>query len=306
MNSTGVTSPAASTSTREASVAVLDSTMHYAEAGTGTPFVFLHGNPTSSYMWRHILPVMGAGARALAPDLIGMGQSGKPGIGYSFDDHARYLDAFIDALGLDKIVLVGHDWGGALAFDWAARHPDRVLGIAFFETMVRPMTWSDLSAPARARSEAFRSAEGESLVLDQNMFIETFHKAIVNGLSEDDLNVYRAPYPTRESRRPMLTWARSMPLDGEPADVVARIEAYDRWLAATPEVPKLLLTFDGSPTLLINEDVAAWCASNVAGLRSVRLGPAGHHAAEDQPREIAAAIRGWAGDHRLSDQPPAD
>jgi haloalkane dehalogenase len=118
--------------------------------------------------------------------------------------------------------------------------------------------------------------------------------------------VYRAPYPTRESRRPMLTWARSMPLDGEPADVVARIEAYDRWLAATPEVPKLLLTFDGSPTLLINEDVAAWCASNVAGLRSVRLGPAGHHAAEDQPREIAAAIRGWAGDHRLSDQPPAD
>jgi haloalkane dehalogenase len=281
-------------------VTVLDSTMHYEETGTGTPFVFLHGNPTSSHIWRHVLPAMGPGVRGLAPDLIGMGQSGKPDIGYSFADHARYLDAFIDALGLDKVVLVGHDWGGALAFDWAARHPGRVLGTAFFETIVRPMSWAELSEAARTRFEAFRSPAGESLVLDKNMFIETFPKAILSGLRDDDHNVYRAPYPTRESRRPMLAWARSMPLDGEPADVVARIGDYDRWLAATPGVPKLLLTFDSSPTLLIDEPVAAWCAANIAGLQSVHLGPAGHHAAEDKPHEIAAAILDWAGRHHLT------
>jgi haloalkane dehalogenase len=280
--------------------AVLDSTMHYEETGTGTPFVFLHGNPTSSHIWRHILPAMGPGVRALAPDLIGMGQSGKPDIDYSFGDHARYLDAFTDALGLDKVVLVGHDWGGALAFDWAARHPGRVLGIAFFETIVRPMSWAELSDAARSRFEAFRSSAGESLVLDQNMFIETFPKAILSGLSDDDHNVYRAPYPTRESRRPLLAWARSMPLDGEPADVVARIEDYDRWLAATPGVPKLLLTFDSSPTLLVDEPVAAWCAANIAGLQSVHLGPAGHHAGEDKPHEITAAILDWASSHHLT------
>ena len=139
-------------------VKTLNSTIYYQESGSGTPFVFLHGNPASSYLWREVLPRVGPG-RLLAPDLIGMGLSGKPDIAYAFDDHARYLDEWLDAVGLDRVVLVGHVWGGALAFDWAARHPERVLGIAFLESIVKPMGWDELSPQARARSERIRSAE---------------------------------------------------------------------------------------------------------------------------------------------------
>src|SRR5918992_4372186 len=135
---------------------VLDSTIHYKDSGTGTALVFLHGNPGSSHLWRNVLPHVGHG-RLLAPDLIGMGRSGKPDIPYRFADHARYLDAWFDALDLDLVVLVGHDWGGALAFDWAARHPERVLGIAFLESIVKPMAWDDLSPQASDRSEAIRT-----------------------------------------------------------------------------------------------------------------------------------------------------
>ena len=145
-----------------ADIAVLDSTIHYEEVGAGTPFVFLHGNPTSSYAWRNVLPAFGAPGRLLAPDLIGMGQSGKPDIDYSFDDHSRYLDAWFDAVGVDSVVLVGHDWGGALAFDWATRHRDRVRGIAFMETIVRPFTWDDF--PGSARPRVVSSTQIASLV----------------------------------------------------------------------------------------------------------------------------------------------
>jgi haloalkane dehalogenase len=281
---------------------VLDSTISYEDAGTGTPLVFLHGNPTSSHLWRHIVLAIAAPARRLAPDLIGMGRSGKPDIAYSFDDHARYLDAWFDALALDGVVLVGHDWGGALAFDWAARHPERVRGIAFMETIMRPMTWDDLPN-ARPRYEALRSpGTGETKVLDENFFIEQALKAtVLNGLSPEDHAVYRAPYPTRESRRPLLAWPRAMPIEGEPADVVARIEAYDVWLAESTDVPKLLLTFDGpAETLLIGEAMTAWCRANVANLEVENCGPARHIAPEDQPEAIAAAISGWIDRHDLS------
>lgn len=157
---------------------VLDSFMHYQESGSGTPFVFLHGNPGSSHTWREILPRVGPG-RLLAPDLIGMGRSGKPDVAYSFDDHARYLDAWFDEAGLERVVLAGHDWGGALAFDWAARHPGRVLGIAFLESIVRPMGWDELSPQARARAEAIRGADGEKLYLDQDLLVR---QAFTGGL----------------------------------------------------------------------------------------------------------------------------
>lgn len=281
---------------------VLDSTIFYEDAGTGTPLVFLHGNPTSSHLWRHIVPAIAAPARRLAPDLIGMGRSGKPDIAYSFDDHACHLDAWFDALALDGVVLVGHDWGGALAFDWAARHPERVRGIAFMETIMRPMTWDDLPN-ARPRYEALRSpGTGETKVLDENFFIEQALKAtVLNGLSPEDHAVYRAPHPTRESRRPLLAWPRAMPIEGEPADVVARIEAYDVWLAESTDIPKLLLTFDGpAETLLIGEAMTAWCRANVANLEVENSGPARHIAPEDQPEAIAAAISGWIDRHDLS------
>ncbi len=193
---------------------VLDSTMFHRESGAGAPVVFLHGNPTSSHLWRDVLPAVGGPGRLLAPDLIGMGESGKPDIAYTFADHARYLDAWFDALGLDEVVLVGHDWGGALAFDWAARHPGRVRGIAFTETIVKPMTWEEFPEGGRPLFEAIRTpGVGEALILDDNAFVEqVLPGSVATPLAPADLDVYRAPYPTVESRRPLLQWPRSMPL----------------------------------------------------------------------------------------------
>lgn len=281
-------------------VNVLGSTIHYRDSGTGTVFVFLHGNPSSSHLWRGVLPGVGPG-RLLAPDLIGMGRSGKPDIPYLFADHARHLDAWFDALGLDRVVLVGHDWGGALAFDWAARHPERVLGLAFLESIIKPMAWEELSPQARARSEAVRTpGTGEAMMLDQDLAVrQAFTGGVLTPLKAADLEAHLAPYPTRDSRRPLLAWARQMPLGGEPAELVTRIEAYDAWLAKSPDVPKLLMTFEGSPTLLVDERMAAWCAANIAALETVHCGRAGHHAPEDRPEEIAAAVSAWADRHGL-------
>lgn len=278
----------------------LDAIIYYEDSGAGLPFIFLHGNPGSSRLWRNVMPGIGP-ARMLAPDLVGMGQSGKPEISYSFADHARYLDAWFDALGLDSVVLIGHDWGGALAFDWAARHPGRVTGLAFAESIVKPMAWEDLSPQARERGQAIRApGTGEELVLQQNLFVrQAFTGGVLSPVSDADLEAYLAPYPTPENRRPILAWARQMPLGGEPAELVARIEAYDAWLASSADVPKLLMTFEGSPTLLITKDLAEWCADNIAALEIVPCGEAGHHAPEDRPQEIAAAISAWADGHGL-------
>ena len=282
---------------------VLDSTIHYEDRGAGVPIVFLHGNPTSSHLWRNVLPGVGTPGRLLAPDLIGMGQSGKPEIDYTFADHAHYLEAFLDALSLGDLVLVGHDWGGALAFDWATRHPGRTRGIAFFETIVRPMSWErEYAGRARTRMEALRApGSGETKVLHENFFMTVALEAtVLSGLSETDAAVYRDPYPTPESRRPLLAWPRSLPIDGEPADVTARVVAYDRWLAATPEVPKLLLTFDGpSQTLIVDEELTAWCREHIAGLEVEVCGLAAHLAPEDQPDAIGAAIGRWFDRHAL-------
>ncbi|MBK3577080.1 haloalkane dehalogenase [Streptomyces sp. MBT65] len=284
---------------------VLDSTMSHRESGTGAPIVFLHGNPTSSYLWRNVLPRVTSG-RLLAPDLIGMGASGKPDIAYSFADQARYLDAWFDALGLRDAVLVGHDWGGALAFDWAARHPDRVRGIAFMETIVKPMTWEEFPEGGRELFRAIKTAVvGEAMILDENAFIEqALPAASATPLTPADLTAYREPYPTPESRRPLLRWARSMPLGGEPADVVTRIEAYDHWLKSSPDVPKLLLTFAPGPGAMTHEEVVSWCADNIAALEIEHADTvAGHHTPEDRPEVIAGAISAWVERHRLVADP---
>jgi haloalkane dehalogenase len=280
---------------------VLDSAIHYEETGTGTPLVLLHGNPGSSHLWRKVLPYLDRG-RLLAPDLIGMGRSGKPDISYSFADHARYLDAWFDTLDLDRVILIGHDWGGTLAFDWAARNPERVSGIAFLEAIVKPMVWQDLSPQARERNELVRTpGSGEEMVLDQNLFLRTAFTGggVLTPVSDEDMEAYFAPFPTRESRRPILAWARQLPLSGEPAELVARIEAFHPWLATSTDVPKLLMTFEGAPSLLIGEEMADWCANHIAYLESVLCGKAGHHAPEDCPEEIAATVSAWADRHRL-------
>ncbi|WP_082771988.1 haloalkane dehalogenase [Actinoplanes sp. TFC3] len=282
-------------------IPVLDSTMYHEEvSGEGTPIVFLHGNPASSHLWRKVLPAVELSTRLLAPDLIGMGRSGKPDGDYRFAHHARYLEAWFDRMRLGEVVLVGHDWGGALAFDWAARHPGRVRGVAFFETIMRPMTWAELGDGPRSRAMAMRGSQGEELALDRTSFLESaFSGGVLHPLDAEDLQAYLAPYPTRVSRRPILEWARSLPLDGQPSEVTERVEQYDTWLADSHGVPKLLLTFDSSPTLLIGSELAEWCKAHVTGLETEHCGPAGHHAPEDQPASIAKAITAWAKRHSL-------
>jgi haloalkane dehalogenase len=234
-----------------------------------------------------------------APDLIGMGESGKPDIAYRFSDHARYLDAWFDALALRNVVLVGYDWGGALAMDWAARHPERVRGLVVFETFLRPMEWKEWSPRGAELFRALRTAGvGEKMVLEENQFLaRSLSNGIKRRIGEDEAAAYYAPYSDAASRRPLLQWPREIPIEGEPADVAAVVTRYDAWLASTPAVPKLLLVFDqpvelqpsptGSPAMI------QWARANVAALDVIGLGPAGHHAPEDLPREIGEAIASW-------------
>ncbi|SCD74988.1 haloalkane dehalogenase [Streptomyces sp. BpilaLS-43] len=283
---------------------VLGTTLHHRESGDpeGLPFVFLHGNPTSSHLWRNVLPAVAApGRRLLAPDLVGMGDSGKPDLAYSFDDHARHLDAWFDALGITEAVLVGHDWGGTLAFDRAARLPDRVRGLAFTETIVKPLYGDEFPPAGRQLFDLLRTpGVGEEMVLEKSMFVEGLPATLATTLDPADLEVYRRAFPTPRSRRPVLEWARMMPLDGEPADVVARIEHFDAWLATSPEVPKLLVAFEPGPGAMTDRGAVAWCEENIAGLEVSRNGLAGHHSPEDRPVELAATINTWADHHGLT------
>jgi haloalkane dehalogenase len=282
-------------------VKVLDSHIAYQDSGAGERTVlFLHGNPTTSHLWRNVTPHVAGQARTLAPDLIGMGASGRPDIEYRFVDHARYLEAFIDALDLDELVLVGHDWGGALAQDWAARHPGRIRGIVLSETFLRPMTWADYPPPVDDLFKAIRTpGVGEKMVLEENWFIEVALRATNPGISDDDLAAYRAPYPDPDSRLPLLQWGRQHPVEREPADVYDRVVAYDKWLAGTPEVAKLLLTIE--PAGLVTADIEQWARDNIAALEVESVGPAGHHAPEDQPDAIGHAIADWLTRHQLWD-----
>jgi haloalkane dehalogenase len=273
--------------------------MYYEDEGDGNPVVFLHGNPTSSFLWRKVIPELTGQARCLAPDLIGMGRSGKPGIAYRFADHARYLDAWFEALELDGVTLVGHDWGGALSFDWASRHPGRVSGIAFMETIVRPLTWDDWPVWAREVFQAFRRpGEGEELILDRNLFVEqVLPNAMLGTLSSEELDTYRAPFTERAFRLPTLAWPREIPVDGAPADVVRRVQAYGAWLESSAGAPKLLLTFD--PGAIMTPSTVKWCQDHIAALDIEHIGPGLHFVQEDNGPSIGVAIAAWRQRHEL-------
>ena len=274
-------------------IEVLDTVMHYEEAGNGDPIVLLHGNPTSSYLWRNVIPGLTSEGRCLAPDLVGFGRSGKPAIAYRFVDHARYLDAWFDALGLERVTIVGHDWGGALGFHWASRHPERVAAIVFFETIVKPLTWEEWPPAAADIFRGFRTPNtGEELILDQNLFVEAvLPGAVERTLTDAEMDAYRAPFRERESRAPVLQWPRELPIEGEPADVVDLVEAYDRWLGSSPDVPKLLLTFE--PGAIVGESVVEWCRSKVSSLEIQACGRGIHFVQEDEGPAIAEAIASW-------------
>jgi len=297
-DSTGSASPARSTPVATLVESIhhtetLDSFMSHREVGTGAPIVFLHGNPTSSYVWRKVLPLLCTQHRCLAPDLIGMGQSGKPDSAYRYADHARYLDAWLAAMDLHDVIVVGYDWGGVLAIDWASRHADRVRGVVVFETILQTLRWADYPPQGAQLFRTLRTpGAGEKLVLEDNAFLsKSLEHGVTSGLSAADLAAYNAPFPDARSRRPMLQWTRSIPIDGEPADVMAVVTRNAAWLAATPAIPKLLLTFDGAG-LSNAPEVVRWAAT-IPRLEVQHLGAAGHHAPEDAPAPIAHAIRDW-------------
>jgi haloalkane dehalogenase len=285
------------TAPAERSVAVLDSTMAYLESGAGRPIVFLHGNPTSSYLWRNVMPHLAGLGRCLAPDLIGMGRSGKNSAGrYRFVDHARYLDAWFEAVGVARdAVLVVHDWGSALGFHWARRHPARVRGIAYMEAIVTPVTWADWPENARGIFQALRSPAGEALVLEKNVFVERILPAsILRKLSPEEHDAYRRPFiEPGESRRPTLTWPREIPIEGEPKDVHDIVADYGAWLAET-ELPKLFVNAEPGSILVgrQREVCRAWPNQNEVTVKG------SHFIQEDSPDEIgravAAFVRGLA------------
>ncbi len=273
-------------------VTVLDSAIAHVDTGTGDPVVFLHGNPTSSYLWRNVVPHMASVARCLAPDLIGMGESGKAtGGSYRFVDHARYLDAWFEALGLaQNVTLVVHDWGSALGFDWACRHPASVRGIAYMEAIVQPMTWQQWPPTARQIFQALRSPAGEDMVLQKNVFVERILPAsVLRGLTEAEMAVYRRPYQEPgESRRPTLTWPREIPIDGEPADVVSIVARYARWLASS-DLPKLFINAD--PGVILTGAQRDFCRT-WPNQREVTV-KGSHFVQEDSPTEIGQAVAGF-------------
>ena len=275
-------------------VPVLNSTMAYREAGSAdSPTVlFLHGNPTSSYIWRNIIPLVAPAAHCIAPDLIGFGQSGKPDIEYRFFDHVRYLDAFLEKLDITSAYVVAHDWGTGLAFHLAARRPEFIRALAFME-FIRPMpTWNDFHADQIETFKKFRTPRvGEKMILDENFFVErVLPAATVRKLTEEEMAVYRAPFPTPESRRPTWRFPNDLPIAGEPADVYAVIEKAHRALAQS-SYPKLL--FVGEPGALVSPAFAERFASGLKNCKVIHVGPGLHYLPEDHPEEIGSAVHDW-------------
>ena len=277
---------------------VLGQRMAYVELGEGNPIVFLHGNPTSSYLWRNVIPHLSELGRCIAPDLIGMGDSDKLEPSgpdrYRFVEHRRFLDALLETLGVKQnIVFVAHDWGSALAFDWANRHRDAVKAFAYMEALVCPLLWKEWPQIARGIFQAFRSPDGESMVLEKNVFVENVLPASVQReLSAAEMDVYRRPYlEPGEARRPTLTWPREIPLDGEPEDVHEIMQSYAEWLAQS-ELPKLFINADPG-TILVGtqrEFCRSWPNQTEVTVRGI------HFIQEDSPDEIGRAIAGWLRD----------
>jgi len=276
---------------------VLGCEMAYVEVGEGDPIVLLHGNPTSSYLWRNVLPHLQSLGRCIAPDLIGMGDSDKlsnsgPG-SYRFVEHRRYLDALLEMLDVhERVTFVIHDWGSALGFDWANRHREAVKGIAYMEAIVQPQGWDHWdNLNARPILKALRSEEGEAMVLQNNFFIEQIlPKAILRTLCDEEMAEYRRPFAEPgEGRRPTLTWPREIPIEGDPADVSAIAAAYAAWLA-TSNVPKLFVKAE--PGLLVAGGANLDFARRLPVQTEVTV-PGLHFLQEDSPNEIGRAITSW-------------
>jgi haloalkane dehalogenase len=276
-------------------IAVHGRSMAYMEAGTGDPIVFLHGNPTSSYLWRNVVPHLAGLGRCLAPDLIGMGDSEKLGgsgsNSYRLVEHRRYLDGLFEALGVEeRVTFVVHDWGSALGFDWAKRHRDRVKGIAYMEAIVRPLAWAEWPEAIQKLFRGFRSEAGQEMVLERNVFVaRVLPGSVPRGLPDEEMAVYRRPYlEAGESRRPTLTWPRQIPLDGEPADVVAIVQDYADWLSKS-DLPKLFV--NAEPGAILVGAQREFCRRWPNQIEVTVKGS--HFIQEDSPDDIGRAIADW-------------
>jgi haloalkane dehalogenase len=273
-------------------IEVLGSRMHYIDEGEGDPILFIHGNPTSSYLWRNIIPHIQPYGRTIAVDLIGMGLSDKPDINYRFIDHAKYLQAFIEKLGLKNITLVVHDWGSALGFNYAMQHEVNVKGIAFMEAILMPLTWDGFPNNVKKIFQTIRTPDiGYDLIVNKNFFVEQLLPgAMLRNLTEEEMNFYREPFITVDSRKPTWVWPNEIPIDGQPADVHEIVTDYNGWLQET-ELPKLL--FYANPGGLINESMVDWSVSNLKNLETVDLGQGVHYLQEDHPRAIGEGLANW-------------
>src|SRR3984885_5200850 len=283
-------------------VEVLGSKMAYVDAGSGeagTPVaLFLHGNPTSSYLWRNVIPHIAPQMRCIAPDLIGFGDSDKPAIPYRVEDHARYLQAFIETVQLTDVVLILHDWGSALGLDWARRHSTRVRGLALMEFLPPMPTWLDLGPQAYEFLKAFRDpVAGRKLIIDDNVFIEKGLPAgIVRELSADELTVYRRPFLAPKDREPIYRFPNELPIAGTPSDVYAMAMAYHDWLLET-ETPKIF--FHAAPGIFIPPARATFYRECLKSCRAVDLGEGYHYLQEDHADTIGKEIAAWLGDKGL-------
>jgi len=276
-------------------VQVLGHTLAYVEVGQGDPIVFLHGNPTSSYLWRHIMPHVEALGRCIAPDLIGMGDSDKLAPSgperYRLVEHREYLDALLDALEVrHNVTFVIHDWGSALGFDWGNRHREAVKGFAYMEAIVRPLTWEEFPEAAREVFQGFRSAAGETMILERNLFVErVLPGSMRRQLSDVEMAEYRRPFQEPgEGRRPTLTWPRQIPIDGEPGDVTEIVESYSRWLVEAA-LPKLFINAEPGALLVgaQREFCRSWPQQTEVTVPGI------HFVQEDSPTEIGTAIADW-------------
>jgi len=268
-------------------VSVLDTNMAYVDAGCGDPIVFLHGNPTPSYLWRNIIPFLLTYGRCLAPDFVGMGNSGPaPDASYRFADHQRYLDAWFEVMGLTRnVILVVHDWGSALGFSWAQRHPERVKAIVYMEAIVRPfLSWDEWPETTREFFKAQRTTDGEELILEKNLFIE--YLLPLRNISAEAIEVYRRYYRNPgPSRQPILAWTRELPIEGQPRDVVKIVESYARWLSVS-DIPKLFIDAEPAGFLIgaQREFCRAWPNQETVTVKGA------HFLQEESPAEVGEAI----------------
>ena len=276
-------------------VSVNGKTMGYVEMGEGDPIVFQHGNPTSSYLWRNVMPHLQDQGRCIAIDLIGMGDSDKLEASgperYTFEEHRHYLDGALEALGVShNVTWVIHDWGSALGFDWSNRHRDAVVGIAYMEGIVRPVTWEEWPEAARGVFQGLRSPAGEEMILEKNVFVErVLPGSVLRSLNEEEMTVYRRPFAERgEGRRPTLTWPRQIPIEGEPVAVHSIVSDYADWLAES-SVPKLFVNADPGAILIgaQREFCRSWPNQEEVTVTG------NHFLQEDSPDEIGGAIADW-------------